>query len=199
MTTLLPIRAIFQTAQTLYAIRHGLVAGVEKVFNFNDAAWEVYNSAHWADYAIPLTEQAGSGYYTAAAPAGTTLAIVWDAIYQQAGGGPTLGDTPAMALQNSQGENVAGVSGDADVPSTLQEALLSEQRGACTGVPTTSIIPTDLDNVQANAYQGRSILFTSGPAFQCAGRIIGYTALGVITLAAPLPVAPEAADTFVIA
>lgn len=202
MTTSLPIRAIFTTGANLYAVERGLVAGVEQVWNptLNAGAggWEAYNSAHWAQYAVALTEQAGSGYFSAAFPAGIGAVKTWETIYQRAGGAPALGDV-AVASSESQGTNVQAIAGDPTAAPTLQQALTAELTGAAAGVPTAQVIPTTLTLPLANALAGRSIVFTSGAAINCAGRIISYAPTnGVLTLAAPLAVAPAAADTFLI-
>lgn len=198
-----PLEVVFQTGFTLYAVIRGVVGGVAKVWNptllSGAGDWQVFNGANWAQYAIPLTEQSTTGYYSAAYPVNITGVLTSETFYQQAGGSPVLTDAPGAGLTRTQGQNVAAIGGDADMPATLQQALVSEQRGVVAAGATPSVIPTDLANAQANAYAGRSIVFTSGDAFQCAGRIIAYAVTdGVLTLAAPLPVAPDEDSTFVI-
>lgn len=197
-----PLQVLYATGSTVYAIVRGVVGGVRKYWNptLNTGAggWEVYNSAHWSQYAIALTEDAGSGYFAANYPANIAGVLTTEAYYSNAVT-PTLGDAPIAPLSSSQGANVGAVGGDATVAPTLQQALFSEQKGAAAGVPTASVIPTNLANAQVNAYQGRSVIFTSGAAFQCAGRIVAYNPVnGVLTLAAPLAAVPAAADTFLI-
>lgn len=198
MNTRLKILVAFQSGATLYVILLNSVTG--QVWNAVDEAWEDYNSANWAEYAVALTELTGSGLYTAAFPTGIADDVLTVAgFYQQAGGSPTLGDTPAAGLNATQGVNVVAVAGDADVALTLQQNLKAGLRGAAAGTPTVSVIPTDLSLAQSNALQGRSVVFTSGVAFACAGRIVSYNPTnGVLTLAAPLPIAPEADDTFIV-
>lgn len=199
----LPLEVLYQTGFQLYALIHGVVSGARQVWNptLNSGAggWEVYNSAHWSQYAIALTEDPSSGYYAATYPANISGVITSEAFYVRGGGSPTLGDAPAANLAHTQGQNLTGVAGDVASSSNLEQSSLSMQRGACAGVPTATVIPTNLSNAQTNAYAGRSIIFTSGAAFQCAARIISYTVTnGVLTLSAPLPVVPSANDTFVI-
>lgn len=200
MATRLPLQTIFATGATLYALIHNPNGQVwNTTLNAGAGGWENYNSAHWAQYAVALVEQPLSGYYRAAYPAAIAAVLTSEAFYQQAGGGPATSDAPTAAIGQSQGQNVAAVAGDADVPDTLQQNLSVMARGLAAGVPTVSVIPTNLANAQANAFAGRSVVFTSGPAFECAGRIVGYNPVnGVLTLAAPLPVAPAAGDKFVI-
>ena len=196
MTTRLPLQTIFTTGANIYAIIHNPNGQVWNPTTGPGGAWENYNSAHWAQYAVALTEQASSGYYRATYPAAIGTVLTSEAYYNNVA--PTLGDVPLGPLTQSQGQNVAAIAGDASVPDTLQQNLSVVAKGAAAGVPTVSIIPTNLAMAQANAYQGRSIVFTSGAAFECAGRIVGYAADGTVTLAAPLPVAPAAGDTFVV-
>lgn len=197
MSVTLPIiERNFTSGVTIYANRRNKLNGQV----WNGAAFEVYNAAHWATYAIALTEQAGSGYYTAAAPAGTAGFFVSDAFYQQAGGSPATSDGPPFALVESNGGNVAAISGDAAVaPTNLQAALDTETQGAAAGVPTASVIPTNLTNGNANAYQGLTVRFITGVAAGMAGLIATYAvANGVLTLAGGLAVAPAAGDLFII-
>lgn len=203
MATRYPIQALYQTASIVYAVIRGLVSGTRQYWNptLNTGAggWEAYNSAHWSQYAIAMTEDAGSGYYAATYPAGISGVLTTEGYYVRGGGSPALGDSPAVSLVQSQGQNLAAVAGDATVPDTLQKALFCEQLGAATGTPTASVISTNLTNAQINAFAGRSIVFTSGAAFQCAARIVAYNPTGgVLTLAAPLAATPAAADTFII-
>lgn len=198
-----PLEVVYQTGFTLYAVVRGNVAGVPKVWNptllSGAGDWEAYNSAHWAQYAIPLPEQVPSGYYAAVYPANIAGVLTSESFYVQAGGSPVIGDAAAAGLARTQGQNVGAVAGDGDVPSTLQQALASEQRGLAAGVPTALVVPTNLTNAQAGAYSGRAVVFTSGVAFQAVARVVGYNPVnGVLTLAAPLPVAPAAGDSFVI-
>lgn len=197
----LPLEVVSQTGQSVYAVVRGLTGGVRQVWNptLNTGAggWEPFNGAHWAQYAIPLAEQGASGYYAADYPANVAGVLTSETFYANAA--PTLGDAPITNLARTQGQNVGAVNGDAAVPAALQQALASEQTGAAAGVPTASVVPTNLTNAQANAYQGRACIFTSGAAFQCVGRIVAYAVSGgVLTFASPLPVAPAAADTFII-
>lgn len=203
MITRFPLEVVYQTGFTVYAVVRGVVAGTRQYWNptLNTGAgsWEAFNSAHWAQYAIPLTEDTSTGFYAATYPANITGVLTSEAFYIQGGGSPTLGDAPAAGLTRTQGENLGAVGGDANVPGVLQQALLSEQLGVASGTPTTLVIPTTLTNAQLNAFQGRAVIFTSGVAFQCVARIVGYNPTGgVLTLAAPLPIAPVALDTFVI-
>jgi hypothetical protein len=69
---------------------------------------------------------------------------------------------------------VVGVAGDGDAVLALLQNLKAGLRGAAAGVPTVSVIPTDLTVAQSNALGGRSVIFLDGPAAFCAGRIVSY-------------------------
>ncbi len=198
---LLPLRIAYGTGADIYSVRHGMIDGAEYVWNptanDGDGGWEEFNGAHWAQYPIELDEQGSSGYYSAAGLAGTVDALTWDVFYNNAT--PTLGDAPITAVVDSQGANVVGLAGDTDAAKNQRDAAASMQRGKAAGTPTASVIPTDLEATLAYTYAGRSIIFTSGDCYQCAGRIVGYNPTnGVLTLAAPLPMPPSADDDFVI-
>lgn len=201
MSVTLPlIEAYFTVAQTLYVFQFNRITG--QVWNNNTLAFETWNSAHWTQYAIALTEKSLSGYYTATRPVGLASYLVTDVLYQQAGGSPASSDAPPQALNRSQGENVAAISGDALAgPTNLQQVLASQTQGAvAAGTITTSSFPTNLTNATAGAYSGRTLYMTSGAANGMAALIANYAvANGVLTLSGGLSVAPSAADTFVIA
>lgn len=195
------IEIVFQVGQTLYVIIHDPATNQvwNPTLNAGAGGWEAYNSAHWLQYAIPLTEQAGSGYYSAAYPAGIVNVLTSEAIFQQGGGTPALGDG-ALGLGQSQGANLAAVAGDAAQPAKLQASLSSMIIATVqAGANTASAILTDLPDVVDNVYQGRVALFTSGGLIREAGTIISYTALTqTLTFSAPFTSAPVAGDKLVI-
>lgn len=198
MSNTLPIiERNYTSGVTVYAIRRNKLNGQV----WNGGAFEAYNAAHWTSYAITLAEQASSGYYFVAAPAGTAGFLVSDSFYQQAGGSPATSDAPPFALADSGGVNVAAIAGDASAaPTNLEAALKTETQGAvAAGTITAGSFPTNLTNANAGAYQGLTIRFITGAAAGMAGLIANYTvASGVITLSGSLAVAPSAADLFII-
>ncbi len=192
------IEAIYTSGATLYAIRRNRLNGY--VWNTSTLAFEAYTASHWSQYAIALTEQTGSGYYSAAAPS-TSGYLTSDAIYLQAGSSAAVTDT-ALILKNSVGENIAGISGDAAVsPSNLQAALSSETQGAvAAGTIAANSFTTNLTNANANAYQGMTLRFFTGVCAGMVGLIQSYSVSGgVITLSASLAATPSAGDSFIIA
>lgn len=201
MSITLPlIEAFFTVGSTVYVIIHDRISG--QVWNNTTPAWETWNSAHWAQYAVPLTEQALSGYYNATRPVGTAGRLMSETLYQQAGGSPASSDAPPQSLNRSAGDNVLSISGDPlHAPSNLQGVLSSQTPGAvAAGVITTSSFPTTLTNTNANAYQGRVLYMLTGAAAGMAALIANYSVTnGVLTLSGGLAVAPSASDAFVIA
>lgn len=196
-----PLEVTFNTGGNLYGVIHGVVAGTRQVWNptLNTGAggWEAFNGAHWTQYAIPLAEQGSSGYYAADYPANIGEVITSEVFYNNPA--PTMGDSPISNPSYSQGRNMVGIAGDAVAAANQRDAAGAMPRGAATGTPTNSVIPTDLDLTLANAVAGRSVIFTTGAAADCSGRIIAYNPVnGALTLAAPLAVAPVATDHFVI-
>lgn len=196
--TLAILEAVYSVGATLYKVLFNRTTG--QAWNNNTLVWETYNSAHWPQYAIALTEKAGSGYYTASSPAGIAGALVTDVLYLQAGGSPAISDAPPQALNHSIGDNVAAISGDAAAaPTNLQSALKTETQGEAAGTPSTSVIPTDLTNATSGAYAGLTVRFITGAAAGMAGLIADYTVTdGVLTLSGGLAVAPAAGDLFII-
>lgn len=198
MSNTLPIiQTAFSSGVTVYAILRNSLNGQV----WNGGAFEAYNVAHWASYAITLAEQSSSGVYIAARPAGVAGFLVSEAFYQQAGGSPASSDAPPYLLGQSGGVNVAAIAGDASAaPTNLESALKTETQGAvAAGTITAGSFPTNLTNTNAGAYQGLTIRFITGAAAGMAGLIANYTvASGVITLSGSLAVAPSAADLFII-
>lgn len=195
------IESVFQPNQTLYLVIHDPALNLvwNPTLNAGAGGWEAYNSAHWLQYAIPMTEQANSGYYSAPYPAGIANVLTTEVVYQQGGGAPALGDG-TIGIGQSQGSNLAAVDGDAAQPAKLQASLstmiiATVQAGAI----TAQSFPTDLPDVVDNVYQGRVALFKTGGLIREAGTIIGYTALTQkLTFSAPFTSAPLAGDQLVI-
>ena len=90
VASILPIEAIYDvTGATLYATEHNPNG---TIWNVTNSDWESYSQSNWAQYAIPMTEQAGSYYYTATPPTLSTGVISTTVVYVQASTGPLLGD-----------------------------------------------------------------------------------------------------------
>lgn len=195
------IETVFQPAQTLYTVIHDPALNLvwNTTLNAGAGGWEAYNSANWLQYAIPLTEQAGSGYYSAAYPAGILNVLTTETIYQQGGGAPALGDG-ALGLGQSQGANLAAVDGDAAQPAKLQASLSTMIIATVqAGANTATTVLTDLPDIVDNVYQGRVALFKTGALIRQAGTIIAYdAATQALTFSAPFTSAPSAGDLLVV-
>lgn len=200
--TLYPIETIYTSGSTLYAVIHGIVAGVAKVWNTTLNAgsgdWQTFVGANWSQYAVAMTEQTGSGYYSGTYPTAIEGILTTEALYIQGGGSPALGDSP-VATVKSQGSNLAAIAGETQSALNLGSSAGSQQTGSLIGTPTASVLPTDLTSTEDDAYLGRILIMTSGNADQQVQYVTAYDGTTkVLTLAAPLATAPAAADTFVI-
>ena len=194
---MVPIESAFLSGATLYAIIHNPNG---QVWNNNTLAFENFNGANWANYAVAMAEQAGSGYYRAAYPAQITGVLTTEVVYQQKGGAPALSDAPAIAAPfQSQGGNVAAVLGSQPAASNLSAALANEVAGhAVTGTLSTTQATTSLTQALVNAYAGRSILWTSGALAGLVAGITAYAPAGGLLTFTTLPAAPSNGDTFLI-
>lgn len=194
-----PIQALYQTGQNLYVILVNQVDGT--VYNVVTPGWEVYNSGHWAQYAVALTEYAGSGYYRGVYPIASPTALSTEVIYARAGGSPTLGDTPVNNLAQSQGVNIAAAGNSWQAGQNMAAAVGSQQVGAVFGTPPSpTLITTGLTSTHTDAYAGRAIIMTSGALIQQAAFITAYNgSTFVLTINGfPSGGTPANGDTFVI-
>lgn len=192
------IETVTSTALSVYAIIFNPDGRVwNTTLNAGAGGWQVYNSGNWAQYAIPLTEKAGSGYYSATYPAAITGVLTTEVVYANAT--PTLGDQP-MGIGQSQGVSVAAVVGDSDAAGKMQRSASSMILGTViAGTLTATVFTTDVVNANVNAYQGRSLLFATGNLVGQGGVISQYNpGTGAITVTAAFTSAPALTDKFVI-
>lgn len=198
-----PIETIYQSGLTLYAVifEPGGIATINvwnPTINAGQGDWDLYNSANWLQYALPMVEAPGSGYYRTSYPSDIKDTLTTDVIYIQGGVAPALGDT-ALSITKSQGANIAAVGSSVQAALNLGAATGSQQTGALVGTPTATVLPTDLESTTDDAYLGRVLVMTSGAAAQQVQYIVAYDgATRVISLAAPLSTIPAATDSFVI-
>ena len=200
----LPVETLYGSGATLYFVLRSFINNARVVWNASTGAWEAYNSAHWSQYAIPMTEDAGSGYYSGVYPAaaitaasGDELPPTTEVVYVQAGAGPLLTDAPATGIGNSQGVNVWSINRSSTAAQNLQQSADCMVPGACAGTPTITGALTNLTSTQVGAFIGRSIVFYSGGAVEQASIITGYDGAGNLTWIA-LASAPVAGDLFII-
>lgn len=195
------IEALYLPGRNLYVVIH---AGGQ-VWNKDTVAFENYTQGNWTHYAVPLTEQTSSGYYSAAYPSGITAGTLsTECLYQQNGGTPVLpalpgGDSFLSAFQ-SQGTNAQTIAGDGTAAINLADSADGIVPGAAiAGTLSTTQASTNLTNSVDNAYINRGLVWTSGTLKGQAGIISAYSHTnGLITVSTPFTGAPSAADTFVI-
>lgn len=191
-----PIETIYLVGSNLYVIIH---APNGTVWNDNSQAFESYNASNWADYAVHLVEQAGSGYYLGTYPAAIAGVLTTEVLYERVGGAPAISDAPPKGMMQSQGADVGAIAGDQPAAQNLSAAAASEVRGkAVTGTLSTSQATTDLTQALNDAYAGRTVIFTSGALKGIAAGITAYGASNGLLSFTTLPVAPSNGDTFII-
>lgn len=195
------IQATYQTGFSLYAVIHNPLTG--QVWNASTQAFEIFMSGNWANYAVAMTEQTGTGYYSASFPGSAILAaagaaLMTEAVYIRAGGSPTIGDIPAMNLQQSQGVNVASMLGNYTPLFNMLVALSTENVLLVSSSTANTVTATTTPSANADNYIGRALVFApGGAAAQQAYKISGYAA-GVFTLSTPLLTTPNNGDQFVV-
>lgn len=189
------IETIYPTGNNLYAVIQDPATG--KVWNTGTNLFETFNGSHWSNYAIPLTERANTGYYSAAYPSQITIPTS-EALYLRAGGSPALGDAP-ITLGNSQGSNIAAISGSMAAAKNASAAAGTEVQGAAaTGTLSTTQMSTNLANTLAGAYVGRTVVWITGVLAGVAAAITGYIPTNGVLTFTQVPSAPANGDTFVI-
>jgi hypothetical protein len=195
-----PIVTQYLSGRNIYVV----IEALGQFWNKDTAAWEGYNQANWAHYAIPLSEYVSSGIYSVAYPAGIAAGTLSnDFVYQQNGVTPVLPALPGgdsfLTLMQSQGANVQTIAGDGTAPINMAAAadIIIPNGVVGTGTRTTTSFPTNLTATAAQAYVGRVIAFATGA---CAGQETNVTASnptnGVLTVTA-LTTAPSPGDVFV--
>jgi hypothetical protein len=192
-----PLETTYSSGSTLYAVIHNPDG---RIWNNVSMAWEAFNNAKWAEYAVPLTEQGSSGYYRADYPEGAAGLLSSDVVYNQAGVAPDTVDAPATGIGQSQGVDVAAIKTSVEAAENLKTTLDSETKGAITdlGTSTDSVLYTDLDDA-IDVHQGRLLIMSSGDLLRAVANIASYNpTTHVLTLAGPLPGIPALADTFII-
>lgn len=194
-----PIQAIYQSGQHLYAILINPVDG--SVYNTVTPGWEAYNSGHWAQYAVTLTEYPSSGYFRGVYPITVPAVLSTDVIYAQNGGSPALGDTLVTGIYQSQGVNVGAVGNAWQSGQNMGLALGAQQVGAIFGTPVSgTILVTNLTNTQTDAYAGAALIMTSGALVQQRCLITAYdgSTFTLTTNGFPSGLIPANNDTFII-
>ncbi len=105
---------------------------------------------------------------------------------------------PAALVGSRMDSNASAINNSATAAVQLALSANSIEDGAAEGVPSTTVIQTDLAETQDDIYIGRVVIFTSGAARGEASDITDYTgSTGTLTVTA-LANAPAAADTFIL-
>lgn len=196
---MIPIETVYQTGSTLYAVIHNPDGTVwNTTLNTGAGGWEAFNSAHWSQYAISLTEQSPTGYYRGTYPTAITGVLTTEAVYVQLGGSPATSDS-VTGLAQTQGANMAAVGGDvtAAINMSISGGELV-QGAAVTGTLSKTQASTNLSASLINAYTNRTILWTSGVLAGVAAGITGYAVTNGVLTFTPVPAVPEDGSTFLI-
>ncbi len=186
--------------RTIYAVDE--LAG--QFWNTMSSERESFNSAHWSQYAINLSEYAGSGIYSAVYPAGIPAGeLSTQIIYQQNGATPTLPGLPGgdsfLSMGQSQGVNLLNINGSGQAAVNLGLATGTEVVGAAVaGTLSTTQMTTDLINANNGAYVGRTIYWTTGALVGMGSVITGYNVTGGKLTFVAVPLAASDGDAFII-
>lgn len=188
------IEESYQTGQTLYAV----VRSAGQIWNTNTLAFENYASGHWTQYAIAMTEQVPTQYYSASYPSQITGVLTTECVYVQSGVSPATTDQ-MIGQGQSQGANILSISGSVQAALNLLASLLTIINGAVTsGTLSTTQMSTNLGSATNNYLNGRVIIWTSGVLLGQAAAITAYNGTTKVLTFTGVTNAPSAADTFII-
>ena len=94
--------------------------------------------------------------------------------------------------------NATQIAGNASAATQLALSGVQIISGAFVGVPTTTVLDTDLGDTQTNTFQYRSLVVTSGVALNESRAILSYNGTTKELTTVAFAIAPAAADTFII-
>lgn len=196
-----PMQAQYATGRIVYVV---IQAPDGTFWNTDSEAFEVYNSAHWSDYAVSLSEFSGSGIYRGVYPIDDVEVITTEFLYDQGTNPtPTLpsasgGDT-IIGADQTQGANVFSIDSSVIAAANLSKSAGSMETGIVqSGANTINQVVTDLDGAVTNNYNGRVVIFTSGGVNKAAAIITGFNTSTKILTFTTLPDAPEPADELIV-
>jgi len=118
-----------------------------------------------------------------------------DAVNLPAGTSNIQSRIPIGLVGGRMDSNISAINNNNQSAINLQESTESVVFGSCTGIPTSTVIPTNL-TATSNSLKDRWIIFKSGPAINEAKEILGNTN-GTLTIKA-LTSIPVATNRFVI-
>jgi hypothetical protein len=131
-------------------------------WNAGTGAFEAVVSGHWADYAVALAEDAGTGHFSGAVPAGINApALLAVNAYRRAGGAPALSD----ALVDQQQVNWSGAAPRPPAGAGDAMALTSGERASLAAV----VLSDTADTVGAAAVAVRAVTDRLGTALETDG------------------------------
>lgn len=192
----IPIEVAYNSGATLYAIIHHPDG---RTWNNLSQIFEAYNSAHWAQYAVPVTEQGASGYYRGVYPAAISGVLTTELIYVQGGGSPAISDVPSIGVGQSQGQNIGALAGDAVAAANQAKACGSMiTAAAISGTLTNVQMTTNLPDTTDDVYIGRIIVWTSGALLRQVANVTAYQGSARKLTYSPVNGVPGIGDTFVI-
>jgi hypothetical protein len=190
-----PIETTGASGLTIYAIIHHPDG---RVWDDILKVWEVYNSGHWANYAVLLAEQ-GAGYYRAEYPTDISGVLTTECIYYQASSAPSPSDAPSAGIGQSQGVNLVAVNNDTDSVISFLLNLSTMKRGKVVpGIHTSTQFMTDLSDATDDVYVGRLLIFTSGALIRKAGYIQASNGTSKKVTVSDMGAAPSTDDEFII-
>ena len=200
--TMQPIFTNYTTGRGLYAVWKHPAKGI---FNWTTMLWETFNSLNWSHYALNLSDPDNMGAYIVMPPDVVLDVIPIDFIYERQFSGspltlqpPAYGDL-AVGSGNSQGVNLLALNSVvAGAVQMALSALTMIPGAAIAGTLTTTQMTTNLTVALTGAFVGRSILWTSGQLAGSGARILGYDGTTKKLAFSAVPVAPAAADAFII-
>ena len=115
-----------QSGLTLYTVIHNSTG---QLWNTSGQAFEAYNSAHWANYVISLTEQSPTAYYFASFPTQIVAGKYTEVFYQGTG---IVGDL----IFGSSSINWNGTSEEQGIFLGMNATVLSELNAIPSATPT---------------------------------------------------------------
>lgn len=133
---------------------------------WNGAAFGVYSSGSWATYVVNLTEQSGSGYYTATFPAGiTTAGKYFIAVHETPGGTPAVSDpVVGQATIDWNGSSIEQGVGQVFLTQTLTELGIGIPSATPTIEQCLMLLYMSLRNKQTSDASQLSIFNNAGTA-----------------------------------
>ena len=152
----------FTTGKTVYAVVRN---DAGQVYNTTTSLFENYTSADWTDYAIALTEQVPTGYYTGPMPVGLTNPPYSVQVFAQSGVIPATSDysfggttITSEDLGTGDGPNVVTVTVVDQNNHPLQNAVVIAQINNLPVVTTTNATGIAIFGLDSGSYQFSSSL-----------------------------------------